>query len=91
MMIIRPISVIGTLWPKIGLEEPSEARPKVDKHAKGEEAGDDVDDAGAAGVMIAPILQQPALRMPAPGRGENPRERSEDDGEDDKGGDADAL
>ena len=50
----------------------ADARTENDQKGKGRAAGDGVHDAGGIGIMIAPQLHHPALRMPAPGGVEDP-------------------
>ncbi|MPL84471.1 hypothetical protein SDC9_30436 [bioreactor metagenome] len=71
--------------------ELADPRPEVDDHAQREGAGDQVHDTGGAEVMIAELGDQPAIRMPAPGGGEDPDETAQHRRQNDEAGQTDTL
>ena len=60
----------------------ADAGTENDQKGEGRTARDGMNDARGIGVMIAPKLHHPALRMPAPSRIEDPQDRAEQHGDD---------
>ena len=71
--------------------ELADPRPEVEEHAQSERARDAVDDERGDRVVEAELRDEPAAGAPAPGRVRDPDRRAEQDGQEQVGGEPDAL